>query len=180
MKYKDKAYKKVILVGSAGSGKSYLSKLIAKYTKLPLIHLDNEYWKPGWTETPKAEWLEKQKELVSGDSWIIDGNYNGTLELRFAAADCIIFLDMNRFKCIYRVLKRHGKKRSDLPAYLEEKKDKEFLAFINWIWRFPTKGRNKILELHKQYSEKPFIVLKNRKEVNRFVKDLEKRSFEQR
>jgi len=43
MKYKGKTYKKIILVGSPGSGKSYLSKIIAKYTGYTLIHLDNEY-----------------------------------------------------------------------------------------------------------------------------------------
>lgn len=173
MNYKGSIYNRIIIVGSAGSGKSYLSKMIAKCTKQKLIHLDNEYWKPNWIATPKNEWIERQKTLISGDRWIIDGNYNSTLELRFMAADCIIFLDMNRLLCICSAWKRHGKKRSDLPEYLEEKKDKEFLDFIKWIWEFPKNGRKRIMELHNIYPDKPFVVLKSRREIKKFLKNLE-------
>ncbi|HKL99338.1 MAG TPA: topology modulation protein [Mobilitalea sp.] len=172
MNYKGTTYKKIIVVGSAGSGKSYLSKQIAEYTKQPLIHLDNEYWKPGWTATPKTEWVDRQKTLISGESWIIDGNYKSTLELRFEAADCVVFLDINRYLCIYGVWKRHGKKRTDLPEYLDEKKDKEFFEFIKWVWNFPKKDRKIILQLHNQYPEKQFIVITNRKEMKNLLKDL--------
>ncbi|MBH1939749.1 hypothetical protein I5677_02430 [Mobilitalea sibirica] len=176
MIYKGKTYNKIILVGSAGSGKSYLSKIIAYYTKKPLIHLDNEYWKPDWTATPKQEWIDRQKALIAGESWIIDGNYHSTLELRFEAADCVIFLDINRLICVYGAWIRHGKKRTDLPDYLEEKKDKEFFEFIKWIWDFPKKGRNRILQMHNLYPEKLFIVLKNRKDIKNFIKELEKQN----
>jgi len=136
MKYQGIDYDKIILVGSAGSGKSYLSKKIAECTHAPLFHLDNEYWKPGWVATGKEEWVDKIKKMMEGEQWIIDGNYNSSLELRYQAADLILFLDMNRFVCLYSAWKRHGKKRSDLPEYLEEKKDKEFLEFLLWIWNF--------------------------------------------
>jgi adenylate kinase family enzyme len=177
MIYKENTYKKIILVGSAGSGKSYLSKQIASHTKLPLVHLDNEYWKPGWTATPKTEWIARQGTLIESESWIIDGNYNSTLELRFAAADCIIFLDRNRLACMYGAWKRHGKKRTDLPDYLVEKKDKEFFDFLKLIWKFPKKDRKKIVELHTRYPEKKFIVLKNRAEIRKFVEEIKESVF---
>ncbi|MCL2545878.1 MAG: hypothetical protein FWE06_01620 [Oscillospiraceae bacterium] len=41
-------YKKIAIVGSPGSGKSWLSKKIAALTGYPLHHLDVEFWKPGW------------------------------------------------------------------------------------------------------------------------------------
>ncbi len=173
MIYKGNIYNRIIIVGSPGSGKSFLSKVIAEHTKQALIHLDNEYWKPNWTATPKNEWTERLKTLISGDSWIIDGNYNSTLELRYMAADCIIFLDINRLLCICSAWKRHGKKRSDLPEYLEEKKDKEFLEFLTWIWSFPKKGRKNILELHSRYPDKSFLIMKNRREIMKFLENIE-------
>ncbi len=172
MIYQGNTYKRIILVGSGGSGKSYLSKHIACITKQPLIHLDNEYWKPGWTETPKSEWIARQENLIEGESWIIDGNYNSTLELRFTAADCVIFMDRNRLACIYGAWRRHGKKRTDLPAYLDEKKDKEFFEFLKYIWKFPQQSRSKILQLHNKYPEKKFIVLKSRGEIKKFMKEI--------
>ncbi len=161
-------YKRIIIIGSAGSGKSYLAKKIAEATGYPLIHLDNEFWKPGWIETPRDEWIEKQKKLIDCEKWIIEGNYDSTLEMRFKACDAVIFLDINRFVCIYGAIKRHGRKRSDLPDYCAEKYNKDFFDFLKWIWNFPKRSRNKIFELHEQYSDKPFFVIKRRQEGKKF------------
>jgi len=162
-------YKKIIIVGSAGSGKSWLAKKLAEITGYPLTHLDNEFWRPGWVETPKDEWTEKQFKLISGDRWIIDGNYGGTMELRFAAADLIILLDISRFVCACSAIRRHGKKRSDLPGYLSEKFDSEFADFLKWIWSYPKNGKLRVLSLHKKYPEKAFLILKSRGAVGRFL-----------
>lgn len=158
-------YKKIIIVGNCGSGKSHLSKRIAELTGLPLIHLDVEFWKPNWEMTPREEWIRKQSEMIAKDRWIIDGNYNSTMELRFTAADLIIFLDINRFVCLFSAIKRHGKKRSDLPEYLEEKLDFEFLEFCKLILNFSKRGKAPIMELHLKYPEKDFIRIKDRRKM---------------
>lgn len=111
---------------------------IADITGYKLIHLDCEYWQPSWTKTLKEVWVEKQKGFIKGKKWIIDGNYNSSMELRFAAADLVIFLDINRYICMWSAFKRQGKKRSDLPDYLEEKMNFEFVDFLKWIWSLPT------------------------------------------
>lgn len=164
-----KDYNRIIIVGCSGSGKSWLAKRIASITGYPLTHLDNEFWNPNWVATPKEEWICKQQELISGEKWIIEGNYNGTMEMRFTSADLVIFIDINSITCIWRVFRRHGKKRSDLPEYLDEKIDSEFFEFCKWIWDFPKKGRNTILDLHEKYPEKPFLVLKNRKQISKIL-----------
>lgn len=163
---------RIILVGSAGSGKSYLAKRIAEVTRYPLFHLDVEYWKPGWVKPPREEWLEKQEKMTTGERWIIDGNYKSSLELRFAACDTVIFMDINRLVCIFNAIWRQGKKRSDLPAYLSEKFDKEFLDFLKWIWAFSKTDRSAILAMHEKYAEKTFIVVKNLREARMLVEEL--------
>ncbi|WP_338049208.1 hypothetical protein [Paenibacillus wynnii] len=37
---------RVLVLGSAGSGKSTLSQQLGEIFKLPVIHLDKYYWKP--------------------------------------------------------------------------------------------------------------------------------------
>jgi adenylate kinase family enzyme len=162
-------FNRIILIGSGGSGKSWLAKRLAQITGYPMIHLDNEYWQPNWTPTPKEEWIEKQKSFIQGERWIIDGNYNNSMELRFEAADLVIFLDINRFVCMWSAFRRHGKKRSDLPDYLDEKMNFEFIDFLKWIWTFPKTGRKKIFSLHKKYPDKAFLILKNRKMVKKLI-----------
>ncbi|MGZ9585822.1 hypothetical protein [Paenibacillus marinisediminis] len=163
---------RVMIVGSAGSGKSYLSKRIAEITGYPLTHLDNEFWQPGWVQLPKDQWIEKQKSMVSQEKWVIDGYYGSTMNIRAEAADTIIYLNTNRLLCMLRVLKRHGKKRSDLPDYCVEKMDLEMISFLKYIWTFPKKSRSKILDLHQQHPDKHLIIMNSKKEVDHWIEQL--------
>jgi dephospho-CoA kinase len=59
--------RRVVVTGLAGAGKSTFSKALASKTGLPLVHLDLEFWKPGWTAPSEEEWREKQREVLAGD-----------------------------------------------------------------------------------------------------------------
>ena len=61
-------------------------------TGLPLIHLDLEYWKPAWVRPSDDEWRLKQRSLLAGDTWMADGNYHETLDLRLERADTVVVL----------------------------------------------------------------------------------------
>ena len=95
---------RIAIIGNSGSGKSYLAKKLFDITGLPLTHLDNVFWKPNWEKTPKEEWIRLQEAMVAKDRWIIDGNYNSTAELRFKAAELVVFLDSNRVVCLIAAL----------------------------------------------------------------------------
>ncbi|GKU30522.1 AAA family ATPase [Clostridium folliculivorans] len=163
------SYNRIMIVGNNGSGKSFLSKELSDITGLPLIHLDVEYWRPNWENPAREEWIKQVIELTSKERWIIDGNHTSTMELRFKAADLVIFLDINRFVCLARVLLRNGKKRSDTPEYLEEKFDKAFLRFCKGLWSFSKTRRHVITDLHKKYPDKPFFVIHTRREKKRLL-----------
>ncbi|MEZ4883558.1 MAG: hypothetical protein R3E32_02385 [Chitinophagales bacterium] len=92
--------KKILVIGSGGSGKSTLSLQLQKILQIPLIHLDEYYWCANWVESTKSEWEQKVRQLMEGETWIMDGNYSSTLELRLTKADTVIFLDFPRIKCI--------------------------------------------------------------------------------
>ena len=159
----------MMIVGNNGSGKSFLSKELSAITGLPLVHLDVEFWRPNWEKPTKEEWIKKQTELISKEKWIIEGNHTGTMELSFQAADAILFLDINRIVCLAGVLKRLGKKRSDLPQYLEEKLDLDFFRLCKGLWRFSKTRRRAIMGLHEKYPDKPFLVIKGRRNLKNMV-----------
>lgn len=125
---------RVLVIGSPGSGKSTFATELAKRTGLPLIHLDQQYWNPGWVETPKREWHAKVAELVAGNEWIIDGNYSGSLELRLTRADTVILLDVPAWVCVARVLRRvvqsRGRSRPDMADGCPEQLNIPFLFYI--------------------------------------------------
>lgn len=165
-------FKRIVVVGNNGSGKSWLSSRLAELTALPLTHLDAIFWQPGWQMPSPESWAETQRELVAGEKWIIEGNHTGTMEIRFAAADLIILLDVNRLTCFWGIHKRSGKQRSDMPDNLgKDSGDKR--AFLKGVWDFPRKRRKTILQLHEKYPETEFLVLRGRREMHRLLKELE-------
>ena len=98
--------RRVLVTGLAGSGKCTFSRSLAAKTGLPLIHLDLHFWKPGWIAPSEAEWREKQRGLLAGGAWILDGNYAETLYLRLERADTIVVLDTPWWVCAGRALRR--------------------------------------------------------------------------
>ncbi len=97
---------RVLVDGMMGSGKSTFARALAARTGLPLIHLDVHYWKPGWARPSDDEWRARQRTLLAGEAWIIDGNYNETLALRLERADTVVVLDTPWWLCASRALVR--------------------------------------------------------------------------
>ena len=106
---------RVVITGLAGSGKSTLAVALAARTGLPVIHLDLSFWQPGWVAPSETEWREKQRVVLAGDTWIADGNYHETLDLRLERADTLIVLDMPWWLCSGRALLRGFRMPAELP-----------------------------------------------------------------
>jgi adenylate kinase family enzyme len=135
-------YRRVLVIGISGAGKTTLAQQIAAATGLPLIHLDREHWLPGWREPPKSEWRAKVAALAATDAWIMDGNYTGSLDVRMPRADAVVWLDYGAVKCIARVLRRVAtnwrRSRTDMADGCPERIDRTFLLYI---WRFRSQYR---------------------------------------
>lgn len=169
--------KKVLVIGSSGAGKSVLSRRIGEVTGLPVIHLDKHHWRPGWTEPPKEVWREQVAELVKGEEWIIDGNFGGTMEQRLEQCDTVVFLDLPRHVCAWRVLKRvityRGDTRPDLAYGCPEKLD---IPFLIWIWNFPKRSRPSVLQRIAGVADRVKVYqLKTAGEVEAFLTSLKKK-----
>lgn len=168
--------KRVLIIGSGGAGKSTLARRLGAATGIEVVHLDRLHWRPGWIAPPKDEWRKTVETAVAKESWIMDGNFGGTMELRLAACDTVIFLDFPRALCVYRVVKRRltyrNTHRPDMGAGCNEKID---LDFLHWVWTFRTRAKPQIEERLKRFEgEKRVIRLPSPKEVADFLKNLEK------
>ena len=167
------AHNKIMVIGNNGSGKSFLSKQLAAITGLPLVHLDVEYWLPNLTRPSDDWWRQRNIELIAQEKWILDGNFpqGGAMELRWAAADLVIFLDVNRFACMAGAIKRNGKERPDGPREFHAKFDLGFLGFCVFIWRFKRLRKAGYLASREKYPGTPFFVINGRREMHRLLRE---------
>jgi adenylate kinase family enzyme len=166
--------KKVLVIGCCGAGKSTFSRKLHNIINLELIHLDQYYHKPNWEEPEKEEWEGTVNNLVQKPTWIIDGNYKGTFDIRFKEADTIIYLDYSTIKCFWRVIKRifsyHGKVRPDMPEGCKERFD---LEFLHYVATFNFKNRKGILKrLNAVKEHKKVYVFKTDKKADLFLSEL--------
>lgn len=162
-------YKRVAVIGCPGGGKSTFSRSLRDRVGLTLYHLDAIYWRDDRTHLSREEFYPLMREIIARDEWIMDGNYNATLEWRISACDLLIFLDYPAEVCLEGVRARRGQKRSDMP-WVEEGDDEEFLEFIR---AFETESRPRILELIGKYPDKTVVTFRTREEAERYLGELE-------
>ena len=160
---------KVIIVGCPGAGKSTFARKLNQITNLPLYHLDMLWHKPDRTNISKEKFDEELKKILKKDKWIMDGNYQRTLEMRLKECATAFLLDYPLEVCLSGAQSRIGKKREDLP-WLEEKFDENFK---NWILNFEKEKLPQIYDLLDKYKEnKNIVIFKSREEADNYIKNI--------
>lgn len=159
---------KIIVIGCPGSGKSTFSRALRDKLGLPLYYLDMLWHKPDKTTVSREEFDEKLINILKGEKWIIDGNFNRTLEMRVRACDTVFLLDFPVDVCLSGVESRIGTKREEMP-WVEEEFDPEFKE---WIINFPKDKLPYIYQIIEEYKDKNVIVFKSRAELSGYLSEL--------
>ena len=159
--------KKIIVIGSPGSGKSRFSLALSEKLGIPVFHLDLMFWNPDKTTVGREILIERQRAVFEREEWIIDGNYKSTMELRLEACDTVFFLDYPTEVCIEGVRERRGVPRVDMP-WIEVEEDEEFIEFIKG---YREKERPRVMALFEKYKEKSIYIFKSREEGNAFLNE---------
>ena len=171
--------KRVMIIGCGGSGKSTLARQLGEKTGLPVVHLDQIWWAPGnWKHTSREEFDEILKAEMEKPQWIMDGNYNRTLELRLERADTVVYLDYSWWVCLFswmkRVITNWGKARPDMAPGCAEWFDPEMAG---WIWDFNMKNRKRYREILSAQTGKVIHIFKNRRKLMGFWACLERNVY---
>ena len=164
---------RIMIIGCCGAGKSTLARQYHAITDLPLIHLDQCYWRPGWEETPDEEWEQTVTGLAAGDRWIIDGNYGSSLDIRLARTEMVVFLDFPTWRCVWRVLRRivrhWGRERPDMPRGCRERFD---WSFLHYVATFNLTRRPTVLKKLAALPEaRTVVTLRNQRAVRAFLRE---------
>ena len=161
--------KKVIVVGSPGAGKSTFARKLRDRTGLPLFYLDRLYHNPDRTTVSRDVFDARLGEILKKEAWILDGNYQRTLPMRFEACTHVFFFDLPVEECLAGAAARIGTVREDLP-WVETEFDADFRQYI---LDFPRDQLPVLYALTEQYAGRRSItVFRSRAEADAFLDQL--------
>jgi adenylate kinase family enzyme len=164
--------RRIIVVGSQGSGKTSLSRNLGRKLELPVVHLDVLYWRPGWKASDTASFRARVTEAIAGEEWVVDGSFSGlAFDLTLARADLLVVIDRPRWLCQWRILWRSAfdrdTTRPDLPEGCPEQFD---WKLMREAWRYDTK-RAPVIEAERlQYGpDVPVVRLRRDRDIQGFL-----------
>jgi adenylate kinase family enzyme len=142
-------YKRVVVIGTTGSGKSTLSEELSRRLALKYVELDALNWQPDWQPADRGALRKRLVEELSCERWVVAGNYSFLRDLVWPQADALIWLDYSLPLVFWRLLVR-TLKRSITRKELWNGNRENFLTHLKlWSdeslfrWLFKTYWRRK-------------------------------------
>ncbi|MCD0446257.1 hypothetical protein LO763_21835 [Glycomyces sp. A-F 0318] len=112
--------RRVVVVGSAGAGKTHVARAVSARHGLPLVHLDAIYYDANWNPTPPAAFAAAQERQCAAEAWVIDGNHVSILSIRLARADAVVVVDVPTVAALWGAVSRpvrHGPGQHEAGVY---------------------------------------------------------------
>jgi len=164
---------KIYIIGIVASGKTTLSRKMAKMTHVKAYELDEVVWplvNGQQVKRTPAEQLDELQRIDNTGSWIIEGTYRKNCRSVLDNADQIVFLDPPLLLRCVRIVTRFIKQQ----LKLETCRYKSDLKMLRWMFEWTVefeRDRDRFDKLLKPYEEK-LIVLKHEREIKNYMNQL--------
>ncbi len=162
-------YRKILIVGCGGAGKSTLAAKLGQKLGLPVVNLDKIWWLPDWQTRSEDEFDVLLQTELNKPAWIIEGNFYRTFTRRLRYSELCIFLDYPTELCLKSVYARaekyKGRSRPDMTEGCPERIDSEF---EQWILSFEKDVKPKMLDAMKA-SDVPYKIFTSRSDTDRWL-----------
>ena len=173
---------RINVVGTTGSGKSHFARALAQHLDVDYIQMDQLHWKANWVESTTEELLSKLASKTSAATWVLDGNYSKTNDMKWRNADTIIWLDYSFSRTFYQLLNRtiaRAWTRAELwpgTGNAETWRNSFMSSDSILIWLLKTYSKNKrrysAIQLSSSYQHINFIRLQSPAEAAKFLESV--------
>ena len=103
---------KIYIIGPVGSGKSTLSKVLAKKYNTENYELDKIIWNDDiGIKRPKEETIKLFNNIINKESWIIEDVGRPIFESSYEKCDYIYYLKLPKIILYSRIIKRFVKQK---------------------------------------------------------------------
>lgn len=85
--------KRILVIGTSGSGKSTFAQKLSKRLQIPFFASDPFYWEADWQIASDEKVRECIRAVIQQEAWILDGNFDSEHEWVWKQANCILWLD---------------------------------------------------------------------------------------
>ncbi|MEV0994826.1 topology modulation protein [Nonomuraea sp. NPDC050202] len=162
---------RVAIVGSGGSGKSYVARELGRLLDAPVTHLDAVYYDDEWNPLPPEKFEAAQRELVAAPRWVIDGNYNSSLHVRLEACDTVVMMDVPTWAALWGIVSRqlrHGAGQHTSGVY-----NRIHWGVITYVATYRRRMRPKVLaKIHHLAAGKQVVFLTSRAKTRRWLEQV--------
>lgn len=97
---------RISIVGTSGTGKTTLAREISQRLTIPHVELDYLHWEPNWVEVPNDVFQKRVSIALSGNAWVVDGNYSMVRDIVWGKADTVVWLNYSFPVVMSRILRR--------------------------------------------------------------------------
>ncbi len=160
---------KMVVLGVSASGKSTFARKLSEKLGIPLIHIDELMWNPGWEYIGDERTVQLIKEASEKERWIIEGyiEKDARIDL-FNKADVLIYLDYPAWLPALRYIKRWWQHRKDPRPELPGCPEKFSFEFLARVYKKKEVYRLEQLFKNGDYNAK-IIRLKSPKDTKRIL-----------
>ncbi|MGW9205688.1 topology modulation protein [Embleya sp. NPDC055664] len=166
---------KVAVIGCGGSGKSHLARQLGAILHAPVTHLDAAFFDDEWNPLPMEKFAALQHDLVAAPSWVIDGNYNSTLQIRLEACDTVVLMDVSTPAALWGILSRqvrHGAGHRGNGVH-----NRITWGVLKYVATYRRRMRPRVLAKIDAFARHADVVLlTNRRHTRRWLESLASRS----
>jgi len=169
------------VIGVTGSGKTTFARELAQRLGSPHVELDALHWEPNWTEAPLDTFRARVAQALSGDRWVVDGNYGKARDIIWSRADTIVWLDyalpIILWRLWWRTLRRMITREELWSGNRESARGAFFSRDALFAWAIKTYPRRRreypVLLKQPEYAHLTLVHLRSPRETRQWVENLE-------